>query len=161
MSEIIIISGVAKNGVIGNKGKLPWHISEDLKRFKDLTLGSPVVMGRKTYESIVQILGKPLPGRRNIVLSKSMKSDEHGTEFFAHVKDALEEAKNYGSKIFVIGGQKIYEQMLEVADRMEITEVKKEFEGDSFFPKVNWGEWKETCREDKGDFSFVSYERVR
>jgi len=164
MVEIIIIAGIAQNKVIGNKGQLPWHISEDLKHFKDLTLGNPVIMGRKTYEEIINKLGKPLPGRTNIVIT-SQHIPGNGILVVHSVRDAIEEAKKYGEKIYIIGGRNIYEQTLELADKLEITEVYKDFEGDVLFPDVNEAQWKEIKREDNNSgetkLSFVTYERIR
>jgi len=165
MTEIIIIAGIAQNKVIGNKGQLPWHIGEDLKHFKEMTLGHPVIMGRKTFEEVIDKLGKTLPGRTNIVISRSLQDSEHGAIIVRSVEEAIEEAKKYGETIYIIGGKNIYEQTLDLADKLEITEVYKDFEGDVLFPEVNEAQWKEIAREDKhsGDtkFSFVTYERVR
>jgi dihydrofolate reductase len=164
VTQIIIIAGIAQNKVIGNKGQLPWHISEDLKHFKDLTLGHPVIMGRVTHEEILSKLGKPLPGRTNIVISRSNIPSE-GILVVHSVRDAIEEAKKYGDKIYIIGGRNIYEQTIDLADKLEITEVYKNFDGDVLFPNVHEEDWREIAREDKNaqgmKFSFVTYEKVR
>lgn len=163
MTEIIIIAAVAENGVIGRQGKLPWHIPEDMKRFKQLTIGHPVIMGRKTFES----LGKPLSGRKNIVITSQknyMPIQSAGAAFSSDiiVVHSLEEAikKCSGGKAFIIGGQSVFEEALPLADRLEITEVHRSVDGDVFFPEIS-GEWKETAREDHDGFSFVTYLRVQ
>jgi dihydrofolate reductase len=125
---ITLIAAYSKNKVIGIDNKLPWHLPEDLKRFKALTLGKNIVMGRKTFESI----GRPLPGRTNIVLSKSGFKAE-GVVVYDSIPDII----NDYSDIIVIGGEQIYKTFLLLADVLEITEIDKEFEGDAFFPDFN------------------------
>ncbi len=125
--KLILIAAIAKNRVIGNAGKLPWHISEDLKRFKKLTTGHTILMGRKTFESI----GKPLPNRRNIILTSQKIS---GIETYPTIEKALEELRNE-EKVFVIGGGEIYQQTLPLADELYLTFVEQEVEGDTFFPE--------------------------
>ncbi len=156
---ITIIAGIAQNNIIGNKGELPWHIPEDLKRFKELTLNKPVIMGRKTYESIVKKLGKPLPQRVNIVVtSQEDYPVSEGVVTAKNIYEAIESAKNYGDSIYIIGGQNVYEQTLKLADKLEITQINKEYEGDSFFPKIS-NEWKKVKSEQKEGFSFDTYQR--
>lgn len=137
---ITIISAFSKNFVIGNNNSLIWHIPEDLKRFKNLTSKGVVLMGRKTYQSI----GKPLINRTNIVISKSQPSIE-GCFVYDDWKIPLYKYEN----IFVIGGQTIYEQLLPFTDKLELTIIDKEFEGDSFFPKINFNDWNEVYSEEK------------
>lgn len=155
---ITIIAAVSKNLVIGKDDTLIWKVPGDLKRFKELTTGHPVLMGRKTFESI----GKPLPNRTNIILSKKTKTIE-GCLVYSDWRDALPlfEAQH----LFVIGGEEIYRQLLPIADRLELTLIDKEFEGDAYFPDVNFDKWKEILREDKTcdefDYHFVTYERKR
>ena len=150
MSEITIIAGIAKNNVIGNKGELPWHISEDLKRFKQLTLRKPVIMGRVTYESILKFLGGPLPDRKNIVVTSNPNfKAEQGVIVANSINEAIEKAKEFGDNIFVIGGEKIYEQTLPLADKLEITKIWKDYDGDVFFPEINENEWRRVLKEDK------------
>nr|AIA16084.1 Dihydrofolate reductase [uncultured bacterium] len=162
---IVLIAGVAQNNVIGQQGALPWYISEDLKRFKELTTGHPVVMGRKTYESIVQRLGKPLPHRKNIVVTSNTSYQAHPEVLLcSSVQEALMKAQQSSEKVFVIGGQQIYEQTLPLAHELEITHVHKAFEGDAYFPEIKKEEWKEVKREERtGDmhYSFVSYQRSK
>jgi dihydrofolate reductase len=147
--ELIIIAAVSENNVIGANGKLPWHISDDLKRFRSLTLGHPVIMGRKTFESI----GRPLDKRLNVVITNQKNYKHDGVVVVHSMKDALAACRG-NSKAFAIGGKSIFEEALPVARRLELTRVHKKVDGDAFFPEVDWGDWKETAR-----FSFVTFER--
>ena len=159
--EISIIVATSKNNVIGRDGGIPWHLSADLKRFKALTTGHPIVMGRRTFESI----GRPLPGRRNIVISNSVNAIE-GCDVIKSVDDLLND-KSLDGMIFIIGGGEIYKQFLPYAKKVYLTEVETEItDGDTFFPELNPMEWIEVGREsheddEKNDFnySFVDYER--
>jgi len=159
--SLILIAAVDENRVIGNKGEIPWNISEDFKRFKKLTLNHPVIMGRSTYESILKRIGKPLDKRENIIVSRrgGFFSDYPNV----HVCGSIEEALALGRPLFrdcyLAGGQSIYEQTISRADRLEITEVHKKYDGDAFFPEIDKKKWKEATREDKIGFSFVSYIR--
>ncbi|MDZ7714736.1 MAG: dihydrofolate reductase [Balneolaceae bacterium] len=151
---LAIIVAHDPNLVIGKDGTLPWHYSEDLKYFKKVTLGHPILMGRGVFEELDE---KPLPGRENIVLSRSRNYDHVPT--FASLKDALEYLED-NDTVFVIGGGKVYEQLLPEADKLYVTEIHKEFDGDTFFPEYRDGigeKWLETSREDFGEFSFVVY----
>ena len=153
---------MASNRVIGNRGALPWHLPEDLKHFKDLTSGSPVIMGRKTFESILAVLGKPLPKRRNIVVTRSAQYASPGCEVATSVVEAIRLAD--AKTAFVIGGAEIYAQALPLADSMHLTEIDALFEGDAWFPAFDRSEWLETSREDRRStcgfgYSFVSYLR--
>ncbi|MBI3585830.1 MAG: dihydrofolate reductase [Ignavibacteriales bacterium] len=153
--KLIIIAAISRNRVIGKDGKLPWHISEDLKRFKQLTTGHTIFMGRKTYES----LGKPLPNRRNIVLSSKEIS---GVETYHSLADALT-ALEREEKIFVIGGGELFAQLLDQADALHLTLVDQEVEGDTFFPPYEHligTVYKLTNKEVRDGFTFVDYERV-
>ena len=127
-----IIAAVAKNGVIGNKGKLPWHLSEDLKHFKEITMGHPIIMGRKTFQSI----GHPLPGRENIVLSSD---EDFQAEGITVIHSFAEEIEKYSDqKSFVIGGEKVYQLSLPLVDRLYLTLIDRDFEGDTYFPEIDW-----------------------
>jgi dihydrofolate reductase len=149
--KIVIIAAVADNGTIGDAGKIPWHISDDLKRFKRLTLGHPIIMGRKTYES----LGKPLPGRRNLVLTRGPAIP--GVECFPNLEAAL---KSCGDQtVFIIGGAEIYRLALPLADTLLLTHVHRQVSGDTRFPDYDRTEWTEVCREDTPEYSFVEYQR--
>ena len=156
---ITIVIARAQNGVIGRDGKLPWHISADLKRFKALTMGSAMVMGRKTFDSLPGVL----PGRRHIVLTRDDSWRAEGAEI-AHDADEAVALAN-GDRLSVIGGADLFRLFLPVADRVELTEVLAEVPGDTFIndPRES-GDWRETFREDhpEGDlpFRFVTLERA-
>lgn len=134
--RISVVVAVGKNTrAIGNNNKLLWHIPEDLKRFKEITMGHPVIMGRKTFESILNILGKPLPGRRNIVITRQNDYNAHGADIVGSLEEGLELAKTLDSEeIFIGGGQQIYEQALPVIERLYLTLVDSDKQGDTFFP---------------------------
>ncbi len=159
MKKISIIVAMSKNRVIGVKNSLPWHISEDLKRFKRLTTGYPIIMGRKTFESI----GKPLPERRNIVISRNQNLKVQDVEVVKSIEDALKICSSE-NLIYIIGGEQIYNLAMPYANNIHLTEVNKEVEGDAFFPEFDKKEWKEIARENSKDFidtpySFVEYRR--
>lgn len=157
MTEIVIIAAVAKNRVIGKDNRLLWNIPEDMAHFKALTAGHPVIMGRKTWESLPPRF-RPLPGRRNIVISRQADYEAPGAE----VADSLEIALKMASTValaFVIGGEQIYRQAMAVADRLEITEVDLEPEGDAWFPEIAPLEWESTAKTDGAGFAFVTYRR--
>lgn len=166
ITKISIIAAMAKNRTIGINNKLPWNIPEDLAYFKEITMGKPLVMGRKTFESILDQLGKPLPGRTNIVVSESGFRAGNTmviNSFDKAVQEARKIAKDAGyEEMFVIGGRQLYEQALRVADRIYLTEIHEEFDGDAFFPKLG-PEWREVSRKDRNDteppISFVVLER--
>jgi dihydrofolate reductase len=156
---------VAENGVIGNKGDLPWSkLPDDLQHFKRLTVGRPVVMGRRTYDS----LGRALPKRPNIVITRQADWAAPGCEVAVSVEAALARAKELGGEVCVIGGGEIYREALPHADIIHLTEVHHRFEGDALFPKLNPKEWEEESRErhEPDDrhayaFSFVTLRRRR
>ncbi len=156
---ITIIVAIANNNVIGKANALPWYIPEDLKRFKALTTGHTVVMGRKTFESILARIHKPLPDRNNVVITRQKDySVPDGVEVCASLDAAL--AAHANEDIFVIGGAEIYKQALDTADQLLITEVTGEHEGDVFFPPIDSNVWKEVAREPHHGYSFVTYERA-
>ncbi|MDU0371637.1 dihydrofolate reductase [Hymenobacter endophyticus] len=157
-----LVVAVADNGVIGGENRLLWHLPLDLKHFKQLTQGHPIIMGRKTYESI----GKPLPNRRNIVVTRQADWQTEGCETAASVPQALELARTSDEQIFVIGGGEIYRQALPAADVVYLTEVHYAFEGDVTFPDLTASEWREEARERHEPdekhayaFSFVTLRR--
>ncbi len=155
--ELVLIAAVAKNGVIGKGNDIPWHIPEDLRRFKELTISYPIIMGRKTYESIVNRLGSPLPKRTNIVLSNSGHiNGRRGIIVARNLDEALDLVSDNKSAC-VIGGQQIYEQTIDKADRLEITHIHKDYDGDSYFPEISKNIWKEKKRDNRGEYSFVTY----
>ncbi len=169
MIKTSLIVAMAENRCIGKDNQMPWHISEDLKRFKALTTGHHVIMGRKTFESILSYLKKPLPGRENIIISRSGYETDHDASVFKDIESAIqygqESAKQQNKQeIFIIGGAQIYTQSLHLADCIHLTKVHKLVEGDAFFPEINQDNWTETEREDHLDhdppYSFITLERA-
>ena len=151
-----IIVAVAKNGVIGANNQLLWHISDDLKRFKAITSGSPIIMGRKTFES----LGRPLPNRHNVVITRNDQCAlPEGVTRANSLLDAIEKAGDNDKEVFIIGGGEIYRQAVDIVERMYITEVDQAPEGDTFFPEIDKTKWTETQREQHDGFAYVNYER--
>ena len=155
MKTISIIVAIAENNAIGKDNKLLWHLPDDLKRFKRLTSGHPVIMGKKTFESLPI---KPLPNRTNIVLSDIPDDKIDGCVMAYSIDDALSKCPE-GEECFVMGGGMVYNQFLEIADRLYITFIHKYFDADTFFPEVNYNEWELIEQEDfspseKCDFSF-------
>ncbi len=139
---ISIIAAIARNGVIGGDNSLLWHISEDLQRFKRITTGHPVVMGRKTFES----LGRPLPNRVNVVITRQPDYRAEGCTVVHSFDEALRSFSPQ-DEVFIIGGGDIYRQALPVADRLYITRVGRDYSGDTIFPHIDPARWKETFRE--------------
>ena len=161
--DIVLIAAVAEeNRVIGKDKDLPWHIPEDLKRFKRLTTGHPLLMGRRTFESIVHQFGSPLPDRRTVVLTSKGELPEYpDVEAYASIETALE-ALNGEDTVFIGGGEAVYEQFLPRADRLELTLVEGDYEGDTYFPEYEHlvGNTFEITRDDPRDgFRFVTFER--
>lgn len=149
---------VADNLVIGKGNDLPWKLPEDLKHFKDLTFGKTVLMGRKTYESIVSRLGKPLPGRKNVVITRQADYKvPEGVLVFADLPSAFK--KLSANDVYVIGGAEIFKQALPFCNLAYITHIYGNFEGDAFFPKVDWNVWEKIAEEKHEKFSFVTYKR--
>lgn len=141
--RLSLIVAVARNGVIGRDNELPWRLSADLRHFKRLTTGHPIVMGRRTWESI----GRPLPGRRNVVLSRDPAFAAEGVEVFRGLEQALE-ALQGAEEVFVIGGAAIYAMALPRADRVYLTRVEAEVEGDTRFPDLDPAHWRRVAREE-------------
>ena len=151
-----IIVATSKNKVIGDSNSLIWHLPADLKRFKELTTGNTIVMGRKTYESI----GRPLPNRRNIIITRDVKYDVEGCEVVNSLEEALMICNN---NCFIIGGGEIYKQSMSIADQIYLTLVHEDFEGDTEFPEIG-SEWKMVTSQDfepdeknKHKYSFIEY----
>ncbi|MBI4095098.1 MAG: dihydrofolate reductase [Candidatus Liptonbacteria bacterium] len=140
---ISIIVAVGKNRVIGKRGGLPWYLPADLKHFKEITMGHPIVMGRRTHESI----GKALPGRTNVVITREKNYEAPGCVIVHSIDEALDRVKGE-EEIFFIGGAEIFSQALPLAKRLYITQIDHEFEGDIFFPEINMSEWREMNREE-------------
>ena len=168
-ARIALVVAVAENGVIGWQGGLAWHQSSDLKFFRKVTMNKPLIMGRKTFESI----GKPLDGRDNIVITRNSAFEAPGILVAANLDDALglarEKAQERGvDEISIIGGAQIYALALPRADRIYLSEIHSSPDGDTFFPEIDKAQWRETSRErhaaspkDSADFSFVVLERIR
>lgn len=140
---ISLIAAVDRNFVIGNKGNIPWYLPRDLKRFRELTLGKPIIMGRTTFESI----GKALPGRLNIVLTRDLAYRSTSGYVVAHSLSESLRAAGGALEVLIIGGAEVYRQFMPLADRMYLTLVEGEFEGDTHFPHFDWSDWKEVDRE--------------
>ena len=136
--KITLVAAIASNNVIGKENSLPWNIPEDLKRFKQMTSGHTILMGRKTFDSI----GRPLPNRQNIVMTKDKNFEQEGIKVINDFDEALELIKESNEDVFVIGGSKIYELFEPVANSLAITRILKDFEGDAFFPDINWDLWQ-------------------
>jgi len=151
---IIIIAAMTKDRVIGKDNKLPWDIPEELELFKRLTKGNTVIMGRKTFESI----GNPLPDRNNIIVSTTMQNSLE-YEVAADVKHAILLGKTMGKDVYVIGGASIYKLAIPLADKMHLSFIKGEYDGDVKFPEWNEQEWEEEHREDHEAFTVVVYHR--
>ena len=167
--KLSLIVAIADNRVIGKKGSLPWHLPEDLRYFKKKTMGAPIIMGRKTFDSI----GHPLKGRQNIIISRNSSLTYDNvyvvTSFDASIQKAkIVASRNKSNEAFVIGGAQIYALALEHVDRLYITEVHTQAEGDSWFPQFNKADWVETNRKqaraiqpNQPKFSFVILEKKK
>jgi len=159
--RISIIAAVARDRVIGRDNAMPWHLSEDLRHFRALTMGHPIIMGRMTHQS----LGRALPGRRNIVVSRSAGFATAGCEVARSLEAAFAACAG-ASEVFVIGGAQIYAAALPLADRLHLTEIDAQFEGDTRFPAIDWSDWREIARQHRHSddgfaYDFATYERVR
>ena len=169
MVRLSVMVAAAENGVIGRDNSLPWHLPEDLRYFKRVTMGKPVIMGRRTFESI----GQPLPGRANIVISRNARFSPQGVKVVASLDEALAYAEGLAlvdglDEVVVIGGAEIYRLAIPRADRLYITVVHASVEGDTLLPPIRWADWRETGRERRTagggnpyDYSFVVYDRAR
>jgi len=158
--RLCLIAALASNGVIGAAGHLPWRLPEDLKRFKALTMGHPIIMGRRTWTSI----GRALPGRRNIVVTRQSGFIAPGAEVAASLEAAIGLCGN-APVAYVIGGAELYAAALPLADALELTEIDAPFEGDTLFPRFDRSAWREIRREPRRGvgglrFDFVRYERA-
>ncbi len=162
MKNVSIIVAIAQNNGIGRNNQLLWHIPADMKRFKKITLGHTVIMGRNTFLSLP---GGPLKNRRNVVISDNPSERFEGCEMVYSIREALEKC-DPGGENFVIGGASVYRQFLPLADRLYVTRVNRQFEADTFFPEINPAEWEVVSQEDpepdgKNDFSctFITFQR--
>lgn len=155
---ITIIAAVANNNVIGSKNDLPWYLPEDLKHFKEITTGHTVIMGRKTYESIVNRLKKPLPNRKSIVITRNSAYEVPAdVEKFKSLDEALQQ---HPEDVYIIGGASIFEQALSYVNQLIITHISKDYPGDTYFPTIDPTIWKEHNREDHIEYSFVTYVKI-
>ena len=151
--KISLIVAMATNRAIGLDNKMPWHLSADLKKFKAITMGSPIVMGRKTYESI----GRPLPGRSNIIISRNLDYQQTDCLVFNDIKTAIAASSKEADEIFIIGGAELYKATLPLADNLYLTLINQEFTGDTFFPEIDFKAWSEVSREDISDDPSVNF----
>jgi dihydrofolate reductase len=176
--RVSMIVAMASNRAIGRDNRMPWHLPADLRHFKQTTLGRPVIMGRKTFESILATLGKPLPGRVSVVVTRNPDYRPAGLDEQQRANllladspaAAIEAPKRAGiaaDEVFVIGGAEIYRAMLPAADRLVVTEIRQDFAGDAFFPAIDPKLWRQTGRQpqERGgspevDFDFVEYKRI-
>ena len=157
-----LIAAVARNGVIGKDNQLLWHLPEDMRYFRETTRGKPVIMGRKTWESLPDSF-RPLPGRHNIVVSRNPAYQATGATLAGSLEEAIQKAADAG-EVFVIGGSELYAKTIPLAQRLYLTEIASEFDGDVFFPEVLADEWEEVSRKAQQGtsgltFSFVVYQR--
>lgn len=170
--ELVVVAAVAEDRTIGDEGEMPWHHPEDLRHFRRLTLGAPVIMGRRTYEAIVDRLGHALDGRTNLVLSRRepaavvdedhVPDDETAVEVVSSRRSARERAAATAAEVaYVVGGQSVYEQFLPEADRLVITEVPGRYQGDARFPTIDPDVWELVDRDPLGDLEVATYRRRR
>ena len=160
---VSIIAAMDRNRLIGNNNQLPWHLPADLAHFKKLTIGKPIIMGRKTYESI----GRPLPGRTNIVVTRTASFQAEGVFVANSLQQALEHAAS-ADEVMIIGGSAIYELALPRADRLYITYVENSYQGDAWFPEIDSEQWdivateqRAADQENLSDMQFVIYQRKK
>tara|TARA_Y100000310_G_C20689585_1_gene821348 strand:+ start:2170 stop:2658 length:489 start_codon:yes stop_codon:yes gene_type:complete len=160
--SLILIAAVSDNRVIGSGGQIPWSIPEDMKRFREMTVGNSVVMGRKTYESIPERF-RPLPDRKNIILSRTLE-DFSGVYIARDVEEALGLVES--DDAYVIGGEQVYNSFMPFADKLEITRVHRDYEGDTFFPEINSDKWRLgvgikglVSKDEEVPFSYCTYFR--
>jgi len=166
--SVHLVAAMTKDRVIGHQGAMPWHLPRDLGHFKKVTMGHPVLMGRKTFDSIMQSLGKPLPGRKNIVISRGQPQVPAGVLVYSDMEEAIAKlVDEKESVVDVIGGGQIYEMAMPFADRLYLTLIDANIDGDTWFPKVDLKKWQvvdtETCPADEKnahDMSFVTFDRV-
>jgi dihydrofolate reductase len=161
----VLVAAVARNGVIGRDGGMPWHLPADLRRFKRTTTGHPVVMGRRTYESIADRLGGPLPDRHSVVLSSQDLDLPDGAEVVDSVAAARRATEHAAARmgvetVYVVGGATVYEQFLPFAERLVLTELHEAYDGDTVFPAFDRDAWVAVDRDRDEEFDVVTYERA-
>lgn len=160
--KISAIVAMSENRVIGRNNQLPWHLPADLRHFKKITLGHPIIMGRKTFTSI----GRPLPGRRNIVISRNTQFQAPGCEVF-HSTDQALQALNHAQEIFIIGGAQLFQEFLPRINRLFLTIIHADIVGDAFFPEIDYSKWQEVAREahnadseNQYKYSFITLDKL-
>lgn len=160
--QIAAIVALSENRAIGIDNKLPWHLPADLRHFKEVTLGKPIIMGRKTYESI----GRPLPGRKNIIVTRDKTFSAAGCDIVHSLSDAIQAASD-AEEIFIIGGAQLFAEAMPLVQRLYLTVIHENFKGDTFFPSLNNNEWHETHHEDHEPdekniyrYSFITMQRI-
>lgn len=167
--SIHLVAAMTKDRVIGHQGAMPWHLPRDLSRFKEVTMGHPVVMGRKTFESIIESLGKPLPGRENIVISRGQPKVPEGVRVYQNLSEAIDALASAGEAVVdVIGGGEIYALAMPLADRLYLTLIDTELSGDTWFPAIDLKRWQvvdtETYPKDERNaygMTFVTFDRTQ
>ena len=157
--KLSLIVAMTKNQIIGKGGTIPWKIPEDMKLLKELTTGSTVIMGKNTWNSIPEKF-RPLPNRVNIIVSSTL-GEQKGATVTKSIPEAINEAKKHNTNAFCIGGAQIYKEMLPITDELNISWVKKEYEGDTYFPKIDFTQWKETETQEFSEFIYKKYERKK
>lgn len=151
---------ISKNNVIGNKGMLPWHYKEDLAYFKEVTMGHSVLMGRKTFDSIVHKLGRPLPGRCNVVVTNNRSFAYPGVRVVWDLEQYLQENKDSNEVIFIIGGAEIFDKTIRFCDKLFVTHIDKEYPGDVFLPEIDFRQYQLESKRESGILSFCVYKKV-
>jgi len=160
--RLSLVAAVAANGVIGADREMPWHYPEDLAHFRETTVGHPVIMGRRTFESIAADLGGPLPDRQSIVLTSRPESLSDTVTAVSSLSEALEAVRAHDADTaYVVGGGSVYRQFLPKADELVLTELDESYEGDTTFPTVDWDRWRVTERERYDLFDVVRYVRTQ
>jgi dihydrofolate reductase len=154
-----IIAALTKTHIIGQNGKLPWNIPADMKHFKEITTGQAVIMGKNTWESLPEKF-RPLPNRTNIVISKTLEK-ANGAIISKTLEEGIKEANKTGKRAIIIGGAQLYASAMPIANILHLSWVKKEYSGDTYFPKFNENEWNITDEKDCGDFIYKKYDRKR
>lgn len=156
---ISMIAAIAKNNCIGKNGKLPWNIPEDMKRFREITNNKPVIMGRKTWESIPERF-RPLPNRTNIIVTRQNQYQVSNDVMVTNsLTEALQKTQT-AAEVMIIGGSELYKEGIEQANKLYITHINQTVDGDVFFPTIDLTIWKETSRDQHADFTFSTYERI-
>lgn len=153
---MILIAAMTRDRVIGKDNRMPWHIPEESRHFRKLTTGHTLIWGRKTFESVGR-----LPKRNILVVSRSLAGETEGVDVCRTLDEAIRKARSYGKEIFIAGGAEIYRQALPLADKLYLSYIKKDYDGDTCFPEFDEREWEVVREEDHPDFVFVEYRRSK